>query len=30
MGYRGVFGLEYAPSIDDEVSIKETMKHLGM
>ncbi|MCC6486465.1 MAG: TIM barrel protein [Candidatus Hydrogenedentes bacterium] len=30
MGYQGVFGLEYAPSKDDEVSIKETMKHLGM
>jgi hydroxypyruvate isomerase len=30
MGYRGVFGLEYAPSVDDEVSIKETMKHLGI
>ncbi|MCC6698571.1 MAG: TIM barrel protein [Candidatus Hydrogenedentes bacterium] len=29
MGYHGVFGLEYAPSKDDEVSIKETMKHLG-
>ncbi len=28
MGYRGVFGLEYAPSIDDEASIEETMKHL--
>lgn len=30
MGFRGAFGLEYAPSIDDEVSIKETIKHLGM
>ncbi len=30
MGYRGVFGLEYAPSVDDDFSIKETMKHLGV
>jgi hydroxypyruvate isomerase len=30
LGYRGVFGLEYAPSVDDEVSIKETIKHLGI
>ena len=30
MGYRGVFGLEYAPSIDDEASIRETLKHLDI
>jgi hydroxypyruvate isomerase len=29
MGYDGVFGLEYAPSIDDDASIKATLKHLG-
>jgi hydroxypyruvate isomerase len=29
MGYRGVFSLEYAPSVDDETSIRETLRHMG-
>jgi hydroxypyruvate isomerase len=29
MGYRGRFGLEYAPSTDDETSIKKTLEHLA-
>ncbi len=29
LGYRGVFGLEYQPSMDDETSLKETLKYLG-
>lgn len=29
LGYQGVFGLEYQPSEDDEVSIRKTLKHLG-
>ena len=29
LGYTGVFGLEYEPSIDDEVSLKKTLEHLG-
>lgn len=28
LGYRGVFGLEYAPSIEDERSLSETLKRL--
>ena len=28
MGYQGVFGLEYAPSIDDERSLRETLEYL--
>ena len=27
-GYKGVFGLEYAPSMDDEQSLRETIAHL--
>ena len=30
LGYQGVFGLEYSPSIDDETSIRETLRHLGV
>ena len=30
LGYQGVFGLEYQPSIDDESSLKQTMKYLGL
>ena len=26
--YPGVFGLEYAPSVDDEVSLRRTLEHL--
>lgn len=29
LGYQGVFGLEYQPSMDDETSLKETLKYLG-
>lgn len=29
MGYQGVFGLEYAPSFDDEASLRETVKYLS-
>lgn len=29
LGYRGVFGLEYMPSMNDVVSLKQTLKHLG-
>lgn len=29
MGYQGVFGLEYAPSMDDGVSLKQTLDHLS-
>jgi hydroxypyruvate isomerase len=29
LGYQGVFGLEYAPSIDDELSLKKTLEYLG-
>lgn len=29
MGYRGVFGLEYAPSIDDDVSLRRTLSYLS-
>ena len=28
LGYKGIFGLEYMPSIDDERSLRETLKHL--
>jgi len=28
MGYRGVFGLEYTPSIEDEASLKRTLEYL--
>jgi hydroxypyruvate isomerase len=28
LGYEGVFGLEYAPSIDDETSLKKTLAYL--
>ena len=27
-GYKGIFGLEYMPSIDDEESLRETLKYL--
>jgi hydroxypyruvate isomerase len=30
MGYRGVFGLEYMPSMSDTVSVRKTRKYLGM
>ncbi len=30
MGYRGVFGLEYMPSMSDAVSVRKTREHLGM
>jgi hydroxypyruvate isomerase len=30
LGYKGIIGLEYAPSMDDETSIKETLKHMGV
>jgi hydroxypyruvate isomerase len=29
LGYDGVFGLEYAPSMDDEASLKRTLEYLG-
>jgi len=29
LGYRGVFGLEYAPSIDDEISLRKTLEYLS-
>ena len=28
LDYRGVFGLEYMPSIDDEESLRRTLEHL--
>lgn len=28
LGYTGVFGLEYEPSVDDETSLKKTLEHL--
>ena len=28
LGYKGVFGLEYVPSIDDEASLKKTLEYL--
>ena len=28
LGYKGLFGLEYMPSIDDEESLRETLKYL--
>jgi len=28
LGYKGIFGLEYMPSIDDEQSLRETLKYL--
>ncbi|UCF00244.1 MAG: TIM barrel protein [Planctomycetota bacterium] len=28
LGYKGIFGLEYMPSIDDEESLRETLKYL--
>ncbi len=30
LGYQGVFGLEYMPSMSDAVSVRKTRKHLGM
>ena len=30
MGYDGVFALEYAPSMDDEESLRRTREHLGL
>lgn len=29
LGYRGVFGLEYTPSMDDETSLKRTLEYLS-
>ncbi|MDP7162053.1 MAG: TIM barrel protein [Phycisphaerae bacterium] len=29
MGYRGIFALEYQPSLDDETSLVKTLEHLG-
>jgi hydroxypyruvate isomerase len=29
LGYQGVFGLEYAPSMDDETSLKQTLAYLS-
>lgn len=29
MGYQGVFGLEYAPSMEDEVSLRQTLDYLS-
>ena len=29
MGYTGLFGLEFEPSVDDETALRETLKHLG-
>jgi len=29
LGYTGVFGLEYAPSLDDETSLRKTLEYLG-
>lgn len=29
LGYTGVFGLEYVPSLDDETSLRKTLEHLG-
>jgi hydroxypyruvate isomerase len=28
LGYRGIFGLEYVPSIEDEMSLKKTLEYL--
>jgi hydroxypyruvate isomerase len=30
MGYQGVFGLEYMPSMGDAASVRKTRKHLGV
>jgi len=30
LGYQGVFGLEYMPSMSDAVSVRKTRQHLGM
>ncbi|MCX5772318.1 MAG: TIM barrel protein [Candidatus Hydrogenedentes bacterium] len=30
MSYKGLFGLEYEPSMDDEVSLKNTLEYLGV
>lgn len=29
LGYKGIFGLEYMPSIDDEASLRKTLEYLG-
>ena len=29
LGYQGIFGLEYGPSMDDEVSLRKTLAYLG-
>jgi len=29
LGYQGVFGLEYAPSVEDELSLKKTLEYLA-
>jgi hydroxypyruvate isomerase len=29
LGYQGVFGLEYAPTLEDETSLKQTLAHLS-
>jgi hydroxypyruvate isomerase len=29
MGYKGVFGLEYTPSLDDETSLRKTLEYLS-
>jgi hydroxypyruvate isomerase len=29
LGYQGVFGLEFAPSMEDEISLSQTMKYLS-
>ena len=29
LGYQGVFGLEYAPAMDDEASLKQTLAYLA-
>jgi hydroxypyruvate isomerase len=28
LGYQGIFGLEYQPTLDDETSLRQTLKHL--
>jgi hydroxypyruvate isomerase len=30
LGYQGVFGLEYMPSMSDAISVRKTRKHLGL
>jgi len=30
LGYRGVFGLEYMPSMGDAASLRKTLRHLGL